>query len=602
MTTLSRLRTLGRVQFCLSCSLALSTAFGSARVIAAPKPPAGSAKKTESADQKAAKGLLDRGQKELSAGHPEQALASFDAARQLEDSLRVATAIASAQLALGKPADAFRGYSAAVEANRSTASPAESSAAQAKLEELNAASAQLVLDIAEPDVEVQIDAVGVGRTPLPALLANPGSHQILLKKPGFVGLTQELHLVRGQNTQTFKLQREVLTGKLQVSSNTAHPTSELLVDNQVVGLLPWEGTLPVGKVTLIGRNNDETSSPTEVTVSRDVTTPVVLDLKPNAGNLDVSALAAGVRISVDGRQVGVQTFRGSLPVGRHRLTLERDGFITQQQEVDLRLNETASFVIGNWVPVKAPALPPPDDHGLYFRLDLAALLSNKTDGITNYCEEQSRNVHCSTNVPFGGSLGLRAGYRFKWIAPEIWGLGSFTAQYSKARFEQGSLSADSPFYGPERREDYVFFRYGWAAGAGVRVTTPTRGASATGGLGFGVFSMSGRYARTTQGTMDVAGQATVPTARSDTSSVVQTYAPGFLLDGGVLLGSSPGSKLYLGLTLAIEFAPEHAPVDAIAEKPFGNDPKYGNYGTPGLDVAAGTQFRFGPVIGFQFGY
>ncbi|HEX2672321.1 MAG TPA: hypothetical protein VHM25_15680 [Polyangiaceae bacterium] len=182
-----------------------------------------------------------------------------------------------------------------------------------------------------------------------------------------------------------------------------------------------------------------------------------------------------------------------------------------------------------------------------------------------------------------------------------WGLGSFTAQYSEARFEP-SLSADSDFYGPSRREDYVFFRYGWAAGAGVRFSTPTRSISATGGLGFGVFSMSGRYARTTQGTTDIAGQATVPTARSDTSSVVHTYAPGLLFDGGVLLGSSPGSKLYLGILMAIEFAPEHAPVDALPEKAFGNDPNYSAYATPGLDAAAGAQFRFGPVVGFQFGY
>jgi len=598
----SRLRTLGCVQFLFACPLGSLSVFGSAHVAAAPGASAGSAKKAETADQKAASGLLERGQKELKAGRPEQALATFSAARQLEDSMRVAESIASATLAMGKPADAFRGYSAAVEANRSTLSPALLSAAQSKLDELHAASAGLVLDIAEPDVEVQLDAVDVGRTPLPALLANPGAHQILLKKPGFVALTQQLLLVRGANTQSFKLAREVLTGKLSVSSNTAHPTSELLVDNQVVGLLPWEGTLPVGKVTLIGRNNDETSAPTEVTVERDVTTPVLLDLKPNVGTLDVSALAAGVRIAIDGRPVGVQSFRGPLPVGRHRLTLERDGFVTQEQEVELRLNETSSFVIGNWVPVKAAPLPPPDDQGMYFRLDLAGLVSNKTDGITEYCEQHSTTVHCSTHTPFGGSLGLRAGYRFKWIAPEIWGLGSFTAQYSEARFEQGSLSADSDFYGPERREDYVFFRYGWAAGAGVRVTTPTRGVSATGGLGFGVFSMSGRYARTTQGTMDVAGQATVPTASSNTSSVVHTYAPGFLFDGGVLLGSSPGSKLYLGLMLAVEFAPDHAPVDPLNATTLGNDPKYSNYGTPGIDIATGTQFRFGPVIGFQFGY
>jgi len=595
MTTVSRLRAHSYVPILCACSLGFSLALSAASLARA-------ASKAETANQKAARSLLERAEKELKAGRPEQALAAFNAAKQLDDSLRVAEGIADATLALGKPAEAFAAYSAAVEANRGKSSAAATSAAQAKLDELNAACAQLSLDVAEPDVEVQLDGVDVGKTPLASVRANPGPHQLSLRKPGFVSVSQPIVLVRGQNTQTLKLAREVVTGKLQVSTSSPHPTSELLIDNQVVGLLPWEGALPIGKVTLIGRNNDETSSPTEVTVERDVTTPVVLDLKPNTGTLDVSTLASGVRISIDGRQVGVQTFRGALPVGHHQLKLEREGFVTQEQDVDVRLGETSSFVIGNWVPLKGPAAQaPPDDRGMYVRLDLAAVFSNKSDGITEQCEEHSSTVHCSTHVPFGGSLGLRAGYRFKWIAPEVWGLGSFTAQYSDARFEP-ALSADSDFYGPERREEYVFFRYGWAAGAGVRLHTPTRSVSATGGLGFGVFSMSGRYARTTQGSMDIAGQATVPTGRSDTSSVVHTYAPGFLLDGGVLLGSSPGSKLYLGLMLAIEFAPEHAPVDALPEKNFGNDPQYAPYATPGLDVAAGTQFRFGPVIGLQFGY
>ena len=253
------------------------------------------------------------------------------------------------------------------------------------------------------------NTVDVGRTPLPALLANPGSHQLTLKKAGFLALTQQVVLVRGPNTQTLKLAREVLTGKLKVSTNTPR-TSELLVDNQVVGLLPWEGALPVGKVTLIGRNSDETSAPIEVTVERDVTTPIVLELKPNAGTLDVSALAAGVRISVDGQPVGVQSFRGPLSVGQHHLTLERDGFVTQEQDVDVRMNETSSFVIGNWVPLKAPLPPPPDDHGLYFRLDLAFLFSNKTDGITRHCEEQSSERPlldaCAVRWRLGPARGL----------------------------------------------------------------------------------------------------------------------------------------------------------------------------------------------------
>lgn len=430
MTMASCLRTRICVHFLCSVWLVVCFSLHSAFVMAAPS--AGSKAgafaqkplKAETTEQRAARGLLERGQKELEAGNPEQALASFNAAKQLDDSLRASEAIANAMRALGRPADAFRTYSEAVAANRSALSGSALTAAQTKLDEFDAASAHLSLDIAEADVQVELDGVDVGKTPIPTLLANPGPHQLTLKKPGFVTFSQPLLLARGKNAQSFKLERETPTGRLQVSTTSQHATSELLVDNRVVGLLPWEGALPVGKVTLIGRNNDETSAPEQVSVERDVTKAVVLELRPNTGTVDVSTLAPGVRISLDGARVGIQTFRASVPVGRHRLKLERDGFVTQEEEIDVRVNETSRFVIGWWLPLPVRPSPEPDDRGLYFRLELAFLLSNKTDGITQHCEEQSSNAHCSTHVPFGGSLGLRAGYRFKWVAPElgVWAL------------------------------------------------------------------------------------------------------------------------------------------------------------------------------------
>ena len=170
----------------------------------------------------------------------------------------------------------------------------------------------------------------------------------------------------------------------------------------------------------------------------------------------------------------------------------------------------------------------------------------------------------------------------------------------KAKFDETGVGDSNSFYGAARREDYVFFRFGWAAGVGARATTPTNGVSGTLGVGFGAFSQSARYARTTVGTaseLTPAGKFSIPAAQSGSSDTVHGYAPGFLLDGGVLLGSSPGTKVFLGVMLAIEFAPSHTPT-AAKEKTFADQP----YGTPGLDIASGTQYRFGPVLGFQFGY
>ena len=525
-----------------------------------------------------------------------------------QDPLAAASALADENLAQGKPVAAAAGYSAAIEQFRASLTPEALAAAQAKLDTLKAATAQLKLEVLEADAEVQLDGAGVGRTPLAEpLILNPGPHQIVLKKPGFVTLTQQLELTRGPTTQALTLVLEVVTGKLHVTASRPQSVTELLVNEQVVGLLPWEGTLPVGTVTLQARSNQEASDPKQVEVTRDATQSVVLELEPYSGTLDISSAAVGVRITVDGRLMGIQNWRGPLPVGWHRLSFARAGFVTQEQDVQLEANETATVLVNNWVPDPGaiPLLKPEDERGFYVRLDLAPTFSGKSDGITQHCEEANSDARCAARSPLGAALGLRAGYRFKWIAPELWALGEFAVSYVRSQYDHGATAAESSFYGPTRREDYIFFRYGWAAGVGVRVTSPTRGVAATGGLGFGVFSMSGQYGRNATTSTAVGastGTASIPATQSASSSTAHSYAPGLLFDGGVLLGSSPGTKLYLGILVALEFAPSHNRTAPIEGKTLGSDATYRNYGTPGLDVASGTQWRVGPVLGFQFGY
>jgi hypothetical protein len=524
------------------------------------------------------------------------------------DPLQAAAATADASVAQGKPVEARAGYAAALEQVRATLSSEALAAAQVKLDALEASAAQLELIVVEADAEVQLDGVDVGRTPLPKpLIANPGPHTITLKKPGFITLTQDPVFESGRHVLTLTLVAEAVLGKLHVTVNHPQSVTELLINDQSVGLLPWEGPLPVGKVTLLARNNDESSKPVQVEVQRDLTQSVLLELEPYQGTLEISAAAAGVRISIDGRLMGIQNWRGPLPVGWHRLALAREGFLTQERDVQLKANATETVLINNWAPdtTTPPLLKPDDNHGLYVRFDIAPTFSSSSDGITQHCEESASNARCAHHAPFGAALGLRAGYRFNWIAPEIWGLGDFQVSYVRTQFDHGSTSAESPFYGPPRREDYIFFRYGWAAGVGVRATSPTRGVSATGGIGFGVFSMSGQYGRTSTTNSTVGGaqgSASIPAAQTASSSTAHSYAPGLLFDGGVLIGSSPGTKLFLGMLLAIEFAPQHARTAPIDSKPLGIDDTYKMYGTPGLDVASGTQWRFGPVLGFQFGY
>ncbi len=182
MRTVNALRATGRAWQVLGCMVLCWVAWSGSATAA---PPAKAKPLKETPNQSAARGLLERGRSELKAGHPDQALSSFQAARQLDDSLTAAAeAVADAKLALGKAADARAGYAAALDQRRATLAPDALNAAQAKLDTLTAATAQLQLNIAVEGVEVRVDGVNVGRSPLAQpLLLDPGTHEIQLLKP-----------------------------------------------------------------------------------------------------------------------------------------------------------------------------------------------------------------------------------------------------------------------------------------------------------------------------------------------------------------------------------------------------------------------------------
>jgi hypothetical protein len=274
--------------------------------------------------------------------------------------------------------------------------------------------------------------------------------------------------------------------------------------------------------------------------------------------------------------------------------------------VQIQAGSLEKLVIAPWVALPPEPHRPKDDRGLYVRLELAAAFGKGTDGMHQECAsgDQNNRARCAARAPFGGGLGLRIGYRFRWIAPELFGMGTFAVSYLRSaanEYQPGDTTDTTKFYGPKRTEDYIFFRYGWAAGAGARVTSPTNAVAATAGLGFAIFSETGQYARKTTSNAVIPGTGrsqAIPTA--NTSGSEHSYAPGLVLDAGVLLGASPGAKLYLGVLAMIELAPKHAPTPPIHRSPTLQQPLY--YNTPGLDVVSGTQFLIGPVLGFQFGY
>jgi hypothetical protein len=181
-----------------------------------------------------------------------------------------------------------------------------------------------------------------------------------------------------------------------------------------------------------------------------------------------------------------------------------------------------------------------------------------------------------STAPLGGGAVLNIGYALKQFV-------SFEGTFAF----MGETHTDS--ITPENQST-IHFKYGSVngfVGAGARITSHTDVIRFTFGTSFGAAIRN--YAFSLDGA----------TAPFDSSA--SYTAPGLMLDGGMLLGSTPGAKFYLGGLLWVDFPPEDlltGSIPATAGLPAGvvstSDSK--------MLLSTGTQVYVGPMLGVQFGH
>ena len=96
----------------------------------------------------------------------------------------------------------------------------------------------------ETGVEVLVDDVVIGTTPLPPVLVDIGLRQVRVRKEGFVeGIDDTLIDGRSPVAVVVNLTKARTEGRLNVSAPAA---ASILVDGRAVGSAPWSGTVPSG--------------------------------------------------------------------------------------------------------------------------------------------------------------------------------------------------------------------------------------------------------------------------------------------------------------------------------------------------------------------
>ena len=443
---------------------------------------------------------------------------------------------------------------------------------------------------------VEVDGKALGESPLAGQVrANVGVHRIRATKAGYEPFEGSATVVAERNTAVdVNLLADIKTGHVLVRSRGETPVP-VLVDGTQVGMTPWEGELPPGQHTIQLKSDTSSSEPLTVNVVLRSKHEVTLDALPEMGSVELRATPAGATILVDEAVVGRGSWTGDLLPGKHAVRVSYPGLQTQTIEIEVSRGRTLTRSVGLVPePVAAASVAPPEKEewdGLYLGLGLNVDVIGKA-GEHPDCPDNSGGT-CREMKPLGGALIARFGYSFGFIGPELVA-GARFQMYEDSREFQDLLShrvADSPYlpYAYERKEVFRSYDLGVYVGLGPRLATkgPVRLTVGTAlGVNMRSFTMQRRV---TNGTVDFSTSYT---------------APSLMFDAGVMLGSTPGAKAYVGFLGQADFpqsdvtATDHAYYEDVQRDgaPTFQGP------APVYKRASGTQFFFGPIVGVQFGH
>lgn len=562
------------------------------------------------ADVAAAKQRFETGLKLLKEGLAREALAAFLDAKRLAPRESIQRNIAHTYRELRDFGAAYDANIELLETFGDKMGEASRKKVQLAIEELKMMTGVIRIGVTEAGARVQVDSREVGRTPFPRPLRfNLGGHEVRVDKDGFEPLVQRVELQAGNQevTVTGPLEKLATTGRLGVTV-AGGGRARLSIDGVDRGLLPFEGDIDPGVHDLVAHSKTAASVPRRVEVERGKRVDVSLELVSAMGTVRVDPADSAAEILLDGRTVGKGAWEGDVTPGRHEVEIRRPSFRPHKRTVLVTAGQVAS--VGNVTFVASTAdaggralrgepLQPHDFTGAYVNLALfgAFAIGGARDSVFDPCAPKALNIgSCTTGVPAGGGLALRVGHSFGWWALEGALLGEYDTWMTRTLYEREVFQPESSEHiGVARQEEYRFHRIGAGAAVGGRATSKHRSIRFTSGLVAGVLHRRVGYAYQTESQQREGNSA-------DTTAHVSAFAahwlPVTVLDAGVLIGATPGTKAYLGLQLQLDLGGS----DGLFAPGSDNERLEGRrVGVPRVRVAEGTQWFAGPVLGLQFG-
>jgi hypothetical protein len=192
---------------------------------------------------------------------------------------------------------------------------------------------------------IDVDGVDTGKTPLgePLRVAG-GTHLVGVAAPGHLPARKEVTVAGGATAEIAFELTATETKLARVELRTRLPGVDVYVDGEVMGRTPILSAMSVaaGRHTVELRRRGYVTGRRELELREGATAEVALDLVEDVaasaadrGRLVVAASEPEAEVTVDGLPRGLLRAPLSLPVGPHRLRVERGGFEPLERDIDL---------------------------------------------------------------------------------------------------------------------------------------------------------------------------------------------------------------------------------------------------------------------------
>lgn len=509
-----------------------------------------------------------------------------EAANEYQKAMTAAPSAAT----LRKLAEAHRGAGDAAAASDAyerlaampDASKDDRAAADKGLRRLQAETGLLTVKSEVAQARVLVDGRPVGTTPLAAALRlSSGKHAVRVEREGFVAFATSVDVAAGGAvTVDAPLRSAVTTGVVQVSEARQRAIT-LAIDGREVGKTPYLAELAPGKHHFALVDPKISAVPVDVDVAIGSRSSVVLESKALVGTLRLHVEPKTARLSIDRAAPIAIPAEIELPVGAHQFQSWAPGYRPVMETVNVSGDSTNTWILtlvreraqDRVEPALATSEPSPVYAGGHFDLDFTGMIPLTSGADT--CPPATTSRNCADGDAFGGGVLLRGGYNFDPISLDFTGLFNGATTSNSVNYGGNGAASDPPETRVANLQRYRTVEYGGIIGAGGSITSRGTFFRATAGASLGLAIRGVTFKReVTGGIVDA----------SSSSDVL--FAPAAILHGGLMLGSSPGTKLTLGVMMTIE---------ALT---YASDP------TPtarSYSVLGGAKVQFGPTLGIRWG-